>query len=311
MKRLVFIASLLYLTTAQAQQLHLQGYIKDSQTNQQIRAATISIQSKDLFYPANNAGRFDIQTDSLTTTDSISFSSVGYHPKKIKSGELLPGITIKLEPNIAQLQEVTISSKPITITSVGSKYKQGKYSIPLSPGFDQAAFMDGSKNIKGIIRSVGFYLGNGVGIIKGGDITTPFRIRIFAVDNHGAPGKELTKDVIVVHGEKNNSWFDTDVSAYHIPNPDSGFYASFTLLTDEYYQINKSIHTADSVKNPNVVADIKPSELITPRLGMMKGGKIPQRSYFTVYGITPKPGIHWQKDYFNFSYLIRATIASE
>ena len=311
MKCLVLIASLLYLTTTQAQQSHLQGDIKDSQTNQPIPAATISIQSKDLFYPADNAGKFDIQTDSLTTTDSVSFSCIGYHARKIIASDLSPGTIVKLDPNIAQLQEVKINSKPITITAVGSKYKQGRYSIPLRPGYDQAAFMEGSKNVKGIIRSVGFYLGNGVGIIKGGDITTPFRIRFFAVETNGMPGKELTKDIIVVHGEKNNSWFDTDVSAYHIINPDNGFYVSFTLLTDEYYQINKRIHTADSLKNPNIVTDIKPSELITPRLGMMKGGKIPQRSYFTVYSITPKPGIHWQKDYFNFNYLIRATIASE
>lgn len=311
MKCLFLITFFFCLTNTYAQQIHLQGRVNDSQTGQPIAAATISIQSKDLFYPADNAGQFDIEADSLTANDSVSFSCVGYRTNKIKSTDLYPGITIKLEPNIATLQEVKISSKPITIVEVGSRYKIGKYSIPLRPGFDQATFMDGSKNVKGIIRSVGFYLGNGIGIIKGGDITTPFRVRIFSVDTNGMPGKELTKDVIVLHGEKNNTWFDTDISAYHIQNPDSGFYASFTLLTDEYYQINKNIRNADSLNNPYNLGGIKPAEIITPRLGMMPGKKKPQRSYFSAEKGFPITNRRWIKDYFNFSYLIRATIVSE
>ncbi|WP_461453616.1 carboxypeptidase-like regulatory domain-containing protein [Mucilaginibacter sp.] len=308
--KFIYLAFFIFnISVVNAQQIHLQGTIKDAETNQPIAAATISIQSKELYYPADNAGRFNIETDSPVNSDSVIFSCIGYKTKKVKAADLSPGIIVKLELNINVLQEVKINSKPIIPINVGSKYKYGKYSIPLKPGFDQAYFMDGSKNVKGIIQSVGFYLGNGIGIIKGGDITTPFRIRIFAVDTNGTPGRELTKDIIVVHGEKNNAWFDADLSAYHIPNPDSGFYASFTLLTDEYYQINKSIRTADSLYSPNNVGNA--AEIITPRLGMMKGGKIPQRSYFSTEKGFPITHRAWQKDYFNFSYLIRATIIPE
>jgi len=311
MKSLFFIAFFLCLNHIYAQQIHLQGLVKDEQTNQPIAAATISVQSKGLYYPADNSGKFNVETDTLMNNDSVSFSCIGYQTKKIKAGDLSLGVIIKLEPNIGVLQEVRISSKPITIVKVGSKYKYRKYSIPLDPGLDQAAFMDGSKNIKGIIQSVGFYLGNGVGTIKGGDITAPFRIRIFAVDTNGMPGKEITHDIIVVHGEKNNAWFDADISAYHTQNPDSGFYASFTLLTDEYYKLNKDVRAADSLSNPYGIRAIKPAEIITPRLGMMPGKKKPQRSYFSVDRTIPNISRQWIKDHFNFNYLIRATIAPE
>lgn len=129
MKFKYLILFIFNITIAKAQQLHLQGNIIDSQTNQPIAAATISIQAKERYYPADNNGKFDIITDSLTANDSVEFSCIGYQTKKIKAGDLLDKITIKLEPGVKVLQEVIIRVKPIV--KVGSKYPYGKYSIPL------------------------------------------------------------------------------------------------------------------------------------------------------------------------------------
>jgi hypothetical protein len=311
MKFKYLVLFILNIAIARAQQVHLQGFVKDAETNQPIAAATISIRSKNLYYPADNSGRFNIEIDSLTNSDSVSFSCIGYQTKKVRTGDLSQGITIKLNLIINELQEVRINSKPIVPVNVGSKYKYGKYSVTQYPGFDQAYYMEGSKNIKGIIKSVGYYLGNGVGSIKGGDITAPFRIRIFAVDTNGMPGKELTKDIIVVHGEKNNAWFDIDISAYQIQNPDSGFYASFTLLTYEYYKLKKGVKNTDDLGISYEYGANNTADIITPRLGMMHGKEKSEKSYFSVDRSFQNPNRHWQKDYFNFSYLIRATIEPE
>lgn len=66
-------------------------------------------------------------------------------------------------------------------------------------------------------------------------MTTPFRIRIFAADSRGAPDVELTKDILIVAAKK-SGWFDVDISAYNIANPENGFCIAFSLLNSEYYQ---------------------------------------------------------------------------
>ncbi len=78
-------------------------------------------------------------------------------------------------------------------------------------------------------------------MFKNGDVTAPFRIRLFGIDTDGKPGKELTKD------NDHNACEKKQISGlmwmYRLmisKIPDSGFYAAFSLLPYEYYQITYS-----------------------------------------------------------------------
>jgi hypothetical protein len=321
MKAKYLLILFLNIGIAQAQQIHLQGSIVDSQSGLRVAKATISVQSKRLFYRADGAGKFEVTSNELVTIDSVGFSCIGYETQKIKARDMKRGIIIKLSPMVNMLHEVKIGVDGPVLIKVGSKEKNNNYmSTTYHTGSDMAEFMEGSKNIKGVIQTVSFYLSNGRRALKGGDVTAPFRIRVFAVDTNSAPGEELTKDVIVVSGRKNNAWFDVDISAYHIQNPDSGFFVAFGLLNLEYYKLRKGAKTTDEFGQPwetidtlgvrHVLGTRIPADVIAPRLGVTSGGFKNPRAYFSCT-TSQNMSWHWEKDYFNRRYLIRATIAPE
>ena len=328
MKVRYLLISLINISLVHAQQIHLQGRIVDAQSNLPVAAATISFSAKRLVYFADNEGKFDITSGKVTGTDSVSFSCVGYKTKKVLAADISPnGITL-LWPHINILREVQIGTNTSTLMKVGSKEKESKYSAITSPGGDMAAFMEGSKDIKGTIQTVGFFLSNGHDIYKGGNVTAPFRIKLFAVDTNGKPGMEMTKDTIIVSAQKNNEWFDVDLSAYHIANPDSGFFVTFSLLNIEHYKLKKGVKTTDEYGRPyetiddlgvhhNLGAESR-SDIITPRLGATLIGKSKPGSYFSTTTLQDMSW-HWEparanlsyRIYGDLSYLIRATIAPE
>jgi len=303
---------MLNISIAYSQEGHLRGSVVDGKTNLPIAEATISISAKGLFYPADNKGKFNINNDQLSKTDSISISCIGYQTIKLKIGDMKPNGIIPLIQMVNILQEVKVGASAPLLIKVGSKEKNsGQMLQEQKPGLDRAMFMYGSKNVKGVIQSVGFYLSNGSGNLEGGDVTTPFRIRLFEVDTNGMPGREISKDIIIVSAKRNKAWFDVDISAYHIQNPDSGFFAAFSLLSYEYYQLKKGTETNDESGKHYEFGANEPADVITPRLGISWHRNVQLRSYFSVARSLENPEWHWVKDYFDQNYMIRAAIAPE
>lgn len=304
MKCLFFITIFFYLTNTYAQQVHLQGQVNDSQTGQPIAAATISIQSKDLFYPADNAGKFNIVSNTISEDDSVTFSCIGYQTKRLIAKCLSTFTTIKLTPTLTTLQEVKVKvNKPLLI-KVGSKAKSDDLMSSTLPGYEIAMFMTGSKGAKGKIKNVAFYLGNGHMLTdnKGGDVTAKFRVKIYGVDSSGAPGVEITKDSIIVSAIKNDAWFDIDISQYNIENPDSGFFVAFCLLSPGHYEIKNGTAKFDDI------TALGSYNVVSPRLGTTFH-EFKETCSFT--GENTYFGWEWHKNLFNHSYMIRAVIASE
>jgi len=312
---LLFFASRVY-----AQQVHLQGTITDAQTNRPIASATVSIPSQHLYFKTDIAGKFDIPSGKVTDADSIGFSCIGYQTKKLKARDMLSNVIIKLAPAVNMLQEVKFNFNAPALIKVGIQVKRPKYTPAERPGTDYATFMEGSKNVKGIIQTVGFYLGNGHGSSKGGDVTARFQIKLFEVDTDGSPGKEITKDSILISAKKSDAWFDVDISAYHFRNPDSGFFASFSLLEHQFYKLRDGAIVKDEFGNINETIDYlgvhhdagawNIPDVITPRIGIRSIDSLRLRSYFTCNTLQDGSW-HWKKTYFNFSYLIRAEIAPD
>jgi hypothetical protein len=304
MKFKYLILFLLFTAFAQSQSIHLKGTILDSRTNQPVAAATVNIAKKNLFYPADNNGKFNFNIDKIANTDTISFSCLGYQTKKVIAKDVLNNDIVKLSPAVTVLKEVKIGYKTSEITTVGSKMKSEDSWSTVYPNFEQAMFMEGTKNLKGTIQKVSFYLGNGY-VLKfneKGDVTAPFRLKLYAVDTDGTPGKELTKDIIIVSAKKNNSWFDVDMSAYHIENPDSGFFVAYCLLGKEFYEIKKSYEN----ELPEGAANGK--YVLTPRLGLVLDKLKHEQCY---EGSNTYWGWEWRKYIYNYSYMIRATIAPD
>ncbi len=134
------------------------------------------------------------------------------------------------------------------------------------------------------------------------------------------PDEELSKDIIIVSAKQNNTWFDVDISAYCIQNPDNGFFVAFGMLNHEYYNLKKGAEatnefgqpweTIDSLGVHHVFGARNTADVITPRLGVTLTELKEPRSYFSCTSLQ-NMSWHWEKDYFDRRYLIRATIAPE
>ena len=276
---------MLNISVAYAQQVHLQGYVVDAQTGLPVGEATIGVPEKNLFYPTNNKGEFDISDDKIAKTDSVSVSCIGYQTQKLKAADFRAETIIKLATLVKVLREVKIG-----LIQCGSKVNAQDVWTAYWPLNEEAMFMTASKNAKGTLQSVGFYLGNA----QGGDAIAPFRVKIYDVDAHGMPGKELTKDILIVSAKKNNTWFDVDLSDYNISNPPGGFFVVFCLIDATNYQANLKIQMG--------------SDIVTPRLGMTEHEFNSQHSY---RGENKHGRMKWQKEQFTDNYMIRATIVPE
>ncbi|HVV55932.1 MAG TPA: carboxypeptidase-like regulatory domain-containing protein [Mucilaginibacter sp.] len=291
------ILFLLNVSIASAQTVHLKGLITDARSGSPVPAATISIAEKNLFYPADNDGRFDIAPGQWAASDSLAFSCIGYRTQKVKIGDMLPGEAIKLVPAINTLDNVNIIANAPSAVYAGCSAKFTGGTAGFVPGTGIAMFMTGSDTLNGNIQTVGFFVSNGHKVAKGGDATAPFRIRLYGVDTDGTPGKELTKDIIVASAKKNEAWFDVDLSAYHIDDPDKGFFVEFCLLDSSYYKIREGYKFKDTGR------DIV--NFASPRLATHQNKSGGCRSYIWVRSIF---GWGWEKGPYNDDYLIRAAI---
>ncbi len=281
MKFKCLVILLLNISVAYGQQTHLFGYVVDARTGLPVGEATIGIPSKDLFYPTGREGEFNIIDKGIAATDSIHISCIGYQTLRIKSGDLKPRDTIKLFTLVKVLREVRIS-----LFQCGSKMKSQDLWAAYRPLNEHAMFMFGSKNVKGSIQSIGFYLGNA----EGGNAIAPFRVRIYSVNDDGTPGRELTENLIIISAKKTNAWFDLDISAYAIQNPGNGFFVAFCLIDAKHYKASNG------------------TQLLTPRLGMTENEFKNSQSFRGEYRHKER---EWYKEPFNYNYMIRASIVPE
>ncbi|RZK39841.1 MAG: carboxypeptidase-like regulatory domain-containing protein [Pedobacter sp.] len=237
----------------------IRGTVSDAQTKQAIDGATLSIPSKQLFFPTDTHGRFNLSAPQITHSDIVHISCIGYQTKKESVAQLLKQMNIELQPLVMQLKEVRIGLSEI---EVGSKASNYDITGSIMPSMDAVLFMKGASGKKGIIKSVGFFVTDGTHGNLNGDVTSPFRVRLFDVDGDGMPGRELTKDIIVVAAKTNNQWFDIDLAHLQIKNPKRGFFVSFSLLTSDYYRLRLGYLPQENLSNS--------SDFATPRIGITK-----------------------------------------
>jgi len=316
--RFKFLTLLILISSiVKAQQIHLQVSIIDAQTNRPVPNTFVSIKLKPnpyywqsynsdrrFYYKADTTGKIDFTTDKVSMDDTITVSCINYQTQLLKLNGIPSNHIIKLTPIVAPLKYEADHSE---VVSVGSKKKTSKnYNAAVDPGYEQAMFMHGSQDIQGIVQTVGFYLGDGSGKSKG-DATAPFRIRLFKIDTAAGPGDELTKDIIITSAKKSDAWFDVDISAYHIESPCDGFYVAISFLDSGYYKIKKGAPTLSFNGQP-LEYGAGPQDIMMPRIAHTVDEFEMPRSYFSINRSGENMTRHWQQDYYNFSYMIRATI---
>jgi len=285
MRVICFFLLLSVALTAHAQKIELAGHIVDAQTGAAIGQVNLSILEKGLFYPADRDGGFVVLDKAISKSDSVNFSCIGYQTKKLKAGDINMDAVVKLTPLVKVLKEVKIG-----IVQFGSRAKREELWTAYNPMHEEALYMQDTHQVTGTVQSVGFFLSNAVD----GDVTAPFRIRIYEASTDTLPAKELTKDIIVVTAYKTNTWFDVDLSAYDIAVPKNGFFVAFCLFDGKNYRTSTQ---------PGIGTNV-----VTPRLGMTQYEFNRHLSY---HWQNRNKTWYWEREPFTNNYMIRATVVPD
>jgi len=285
MRTICFIVLVIMASSVYAQNREWHGRVVDAQTGAPIGEVNLSVPEKGIFYPANSKGEFLVIDAAVRKTDTVSFSCIGYQTQKLKAADIKPDMVIKLTPLVKVLNEVKIG-----IVQFGSKAKREELWTAYNPLHEEALYMQDPHHITGTIQSVGFFLANAVD----GDVTVPFRIRIYEASADTMPAKELTKDIIVARAHKSNAWFDVDISAYEILVPKNGFFVAFCLFDGQHYSVSTTIGVGTNV--------------ITPRLGMTQYEFNRHLSY---HRQNKHKMWYWEREPFTNNYMIRATVVPD
>ncbi len=232
-KIILLIINLTFVNFCFGQSIELKGEIKDFKTGGPLPYATIEIFNlkTGTITDKNGIFHFEITSGNLTY-DTINFSYVGYETNKMSIGDFIQsGETITLKEKPVILEEIEVIPKKYSIVNIGIKDKKS-LGVQYANVFNgnKGNFIENKKKQTGWIKSVSYY------IHPDGYPTTPFRVRIYEVDENKKPGKDILDKNVVVSAS-GPGWFKVDLSEYNIPFPERGVFVMMEWINsgDKFY----------------------------------------------------------------------------
>lgn len=105
----------------------LYGYVQDAQTGEKLIGATVKLMSGPAGASTNRYGFFSL---SVSDTDSIVVSYVGYQSERLSTQHIMKGpVTVRLKPDITVLNTVTV--KQSTGKDTYDEATMGRFTVPL------------------------------------------------------------------------------------------------------------------------------------------------------------------------------------
>lgn len=252
MKRnLLLIICLLFLNVCFGQNKVLNGEIRDSLSGEPLPYATVEIFDLKTGTITDKDGKFTLQlaSDDFNPDNTIRFSYVGYEPAAMTIQNFMESAKIiSLHENPVILDEIKVIPGKYSTMIVGVEDMQPQ-SLQYANVFsgNKGNFIGNRKKKPGWIKSVSYY------IQDDGYPTTPFRVRIYGVDEHNKPGKDiLNKNVIV--SAKRPGWLKVDLSEYNIPFPEEGLFVMMEWINsgDKFY-FEKEVRVKGKNGEPEMV----------------------------------------------------------
>lgn len=233
MKKQLIILFLLIPFLAIAQ-TNFSGKVLDNYGNP-ISYATIKSESNATYF-SDSLGRFKINL--LKENEVFTFSCVGFKMQSITVKKGTSNIIISLIKYNFQLNEVLVNdkkSKTKTVT-VGNPKISIANELP-NPGSQYVIYVPYDKERIGVLKSVSYFMRRP----PGGDVTAPFRVRIYALDTiNNKPGEDLLKENLIVNATRNWSWFEVDLEKYNITIPKNGFFVAMEILMRDSYAVGET-----------------------------------------------------------------------
>jgi hypothetical protein len=227
MKRIILLLfNLNLLIVCSGQEINLKGKILDSKAGHPLSFATIEILSLKTGTITDREGNFSLQViPHDIIRDTIIFSHVGYKKKNMPVQDFIhSGKVIVLDEMPVMLDEINVTPGKYSTQILGVRdNKPSAMQYANVFGANKGNFMKNDRKKSGWIKSVSYY------IHPDGNPLTPFRVRIYGVDENQKPCKDILNSSIVISAN-GPGWVKADLSEYHVPFPEEGAFVTMEWI---------------------------------------------------------------------------------
>jgi hypothetical protein len=209
----------------------ISGGIVNASDHESIPYVSVSLPDASIGVIADHEGIFEITLPWSDDADTLIFSSMGYiRDTLVVKAEGEHRFYMALHEKLYALDPAIIRPEKYEIETVGNQKEKSMGSLYLDTHGQQTALLVANDRQKeGTFESVSCFLS------KKGNTNAPFRVRLYAVDTNGLPGRDLIEDAIVVKPHVLNGWYRIDLLQEQITFPASGaFIAIEGVFPDDY-----------------------------------------------------------------------------
>jgi len=209
----------------------VKGIIKDAETDKPIPYVNIGIIKKNKGTVSNNEGKFEFEIPSNLMNDRVRLSSIGYKPKSMLIKDFISilkeNLTIKLIPDITELNEIIVTNKKLKEKIVGNKTKSKKMR-----GAFKYAVAGNEVGIKIKIKDSPTYIKKfHTNILSNTSKNVKFRLNFYNIKN-GLPNEKIIKENIIFSIDVTEGAFTLDLEKYNII-VEEDFYSTIELLENQ------------------------------------------------------------------------------
>lgn len=240
----------------------MKGQVLDAESKLPIPYAGILILPTEEAVIADYSGRFELQYNSRAK-DSIRIAALGYNSRTVSPQKYSKSVNpIFLKRKTYPLENINIKATDYFTKKSGNAGLIAFGSVYIDTHGQQAAlFIENPESARGKVKSVSFKLSGK------GNISAPFRLRIYAADSTGyKPGKDLMHDVIILRPQ-NAGWFTAEISQYRITAPAEGFFVAIQGVyppdfesryqENEFTELNKEPELKDLIYGQMLAYNLK------------------------------------------------------
>lgn len=279
MKNLLLSTLLLFAISQTAFAQKINGKVVSEKNNLGIPFASISYSNHSKGICADSTGKFEIE-DAFSPNDSLTISCVGYFQTKFALSEASKLKIFALQEKTINLPEISVKKRDVITQLKGSQTNKTNTILlsRIKDNYEVALYIPNDDKSEGIIKNVGFF------ITKNGKPKTPFRVRIYAMNDK--PTNDLLNTNIIINAKKGGKWLILDVSRYNISIPENGFVVSMEYLFSnnkkyihEYTIFDKKTHTKE--KRISYGQQIGITKEFSQYFGWSRSNGGPWTKYFT------------------------------
>ncbi len=246
------ILTLFIVFQVNAQEVLFEGHVYDNQTKEPIPFVNLSFLNTLKGTSTDEEGHFYIDLPSPYLDKQVHISSLGYKDTIVDPRLIYQAKRFEMVEESFELEEVVVAEKlgnVNVLNPIGSSSLSSGFSSSATP-WVLALYFPNIGNQRKFIDKVTVFLKKNEGFKRE---SAKFRIRVYGVDETGAPDLDLLRKSIVLEHDVEKEFVSVDLAAFNIEIPREGVYVGLEWLFIPYNWFTEN--TINQLTNKKEVED--------------------------------------------------------